>query len=437
MEEHLTIEKMSYGTSAIAHASSGKAVFVEAGAPGDIVTVTIDKEKTRYLEAHINEIITDSPHRITPPCPYYALCGGCPWQHLDYQCQLEAKRANVVSALIHNAGFNKQEAEEKVEDCHPSKRELGYRNKIELNAAYTKKSQFLLGYRESSSMALFTPDECRIAHKKISHSPKALRGALRYLQGQKDLGIFRVGLRQSLRTGSLEIALWTKPGYFPRAIAAQTLSSSINATSIVRVIADPGKARKIKQVEALYGPGCWEEKLAGFSYKISAPSFFQVNTGQAECLIDAVISGLKIDKGSVVADLYAGAGTFSLALSRKADVVFAVESASSSVGDLRRNAELNSCDVEIIGGDSERELPSLGPLDALVLDPPRSGLSEGIIESISCVKPEQIAYVSCNPATWSRDVARLKAKGFILERAQPVDLFPQSYHVEIVSFFHQ
>ncbi|WP_288284972.1 class I SAM-dependent RNA methyltransferase, partial [uncultured Senegalimassilia sp.] len=248
----------------------------------------------------------------------------------------------------------------------------------------------------------------------------------------------------SVRTRETEVALWTRPSGFPRAAAAKMLKSSLKATSVVRVIADPGKARKIKGLEVLDGKGIWTEQLCGARYVAHAPSFFQVNTAQAEKLVEQAVLALGgsigdagpagLD-GMLVADLYAGCGTFGVALARAGADVIAVESAASSVRDLRRNADENSVDIDVIGGDAARELPQLGGLDALVVDPPRAGLADGVPADIAAARPSRVVYVSCNPATWARDVRRFEDVGYRLERVQPVDLFPQTYHVELVSCF--
>ena len=247
-----------------------------------------------------------------------------------------------------------------------------------------------------------------------------------------------------MRTRETEIALWTRPSGFPRAAAAKMLKSSLKATSVVRVIADPGKARKIKGLEVLDGKGCWQEQLLGARYVAHAPSFFQVNTAQAEKLMEQAIrmlggsvgeDGPEGLDGLLVADLYAGCGTFGVAMARAGADVIAVESAASSVRDLRRNADENYVDIDVIGGDAARELPELGGLDALVVDPPRAGLADGVPADIAAARPGRVVYVSCNPATWARDVRRFEDVGYRLERVQPVDLFPQTYHVELVSCF--
>ena len=239
-------------------------------------------------------------------------------------------------------------------------------------------------------------------------------------------------------------SLWTKPSGFPRAAAAKMLKSCLRTTSVVRVIADPGKARKIKGLEVLDGKGHWEEQLGAARYIASAPSFFQVNTAQAEKLVNCAIEALGgtvgeegpegLD-GMLVADLYAGCGTFGVAMGQAGADVIAVESAGSSVRDLRRNAEANYVDIDVIGGDAARELPELGGLDALVVDPPRAGLADGVPADIAAARPTRVVYISCNPATWARDVRRFEQVGYRLESVQPVDLFPQTYHVEVASCF--
>ena len=441
MEQTVRIERMGYGSEAVAHLDSGKAVFVEQGAPGDVAVVEIVEEKPSFARAKIVRLEQPSEARAMPFCEMGGACGGCSWQHLAYEAQLEAKRDNVIAALERTAHLDAETARQRVEACVPSKRQTGYRNKLELTARQGSDGSLALGFTREGSHEPVVPTTCPIAVSPIQKAPKALRGALRYVLGSSDLGLFRVGVRGSVRTREVEVALWTTPGAFPRAAVAKTLSSALRATSIVRVLADPGKARKVKKVEVLQGKGCWEEELCGYRYRTSAPSFFQVNTAQAEKLVNLVVEGLgggsSSLEGMLVADLYAGGGTFSIPLARAGADVLAVEAAGSSVRDLRRNAEENHAEVEVIGGDAARELPELGGLDALVVDPPRAGLADGVVESIACAAPERVAYVSCNPATWARDVARFEEQGYTLTRATPVDLFPQTPHVEVASIFRR
>ncbi len=435
MTETVAIDRMSYGSAAVGRLASGKTVFVEGAAPGDTVEVEIVEDKPRFARARLVTVAEPGPDRVAAPC--VAGCGGCPWAHLSYAAQLAAKRANVVDALVRTGRMDAARAEALVAPCVPSKRQWGYRNKLELACGADGAGRLTLGMRSEGSAELVPLDRCPLANRLIEGAPKALRGALRFLSGNEDLGIFRVGVRGSLRTKDVEVALWTAPGPFPRAAAAKTLASACKNTSLVRVVAEPGRARKVKKVEAISGKGCWEEELAGERFLTSAPSFFQVNTAQAEKLIALVAEGLALEEGAFVADLYAGGGTFSVPLAAAGAEVVAVEAAGSSVRDLRRNAERAGVYVDVVGGDTARILPELGSLDALVVDPPRAGLAPGVVDSIVAAAPQRVAYVSCDPATWARDAALFEAAGYRLALATPVDLFPQTYHVEVVSIFER
>lgn len=439
MHEEITIERLSYGDAAIGHTAQGKTVFVDGACPGDIVAVEITADKGTYFEGRATDIVSPSVHRVTPACPYAAECGGCGWQHVSYEQQLEAKRENVIAQLARTAGFGDEKARALVGETLPSKRRMGYRNKLEFGCARDARGGFVTGPYRKHTNDILPVDVCPLAHKAIEKAPKAVRGALRYLSGSNDLGIYRVGVRHSLRTKALEVALWTNTGAFPRAAVAKTLSQAVKATSIVRVMTDDrGKARKLKGVEVLAGKGFWTENVCGEDFKVSAPSFFQVNTAQAEHLVELALEGLELSDDAVVADLYCGVGTFTLPLARACDVVFAVESYGSSVRDLRRISEEAGFDnIEVIGGDAARELPEFGELDALVVDPPRAGLAAEIIGSIAEANPRRLAYISCNPSTWARDVERLEKAGYGLVRATPVDMFPQTYHTEVVSIFQK
>ncbi len=452
MEEKLYIERLCYGADAIAHDKNGRTVFVSGAAPGETVPVRLTEEKPRFARG----IVTGTPDgnsqwRVNPKC---SDCGGCPWGHITHEAQLQAKTDNLKDALIRTGHLDAVRVDELVHPCIASPADWGYRNKIELAAGKDKAGHLILGMTEGGSNTIASIDSCPLANKTIAKTPKALRGALRFLSGSADLGLFRVGVRGSVRTHDVEVALWTTPGPFPRAQAAKVLKEAIpGVSSVVRVVADKGKARTVKQVEGIWGKGCWEEELAGSHYLTSAPSFFQVNTPQAEVLVgcamhflaghtqfdSASLKNFAEDKeiagaleGAFVADLYAGGGTFTLPLAKLGADVVAVESAGSSVRDLRRNAERAGVFVDVVGGDAARELPELGELDALIVDPPRAGLAPGVPASIAEANPERVVYVSCDPATLARDIAVFETLGYELKVAQPVDLFPQTYHCETV-----
>lgn len=443
--ETITITDLAYGSAGIGRPESssraGKVIFVDGVVPGDTVTVEITQEKKSFARAKLIKIVEPSPDRVTPPCPVCNECGGCPWMQVAYSAQQTYKRNAIVSELARALSLDKEEAEAFVAPTRASKRELGFRNKLEMGARMEDDcgahAKFQLGFYARASHDLVCPKHCLVGARGIEKAPGALRGALSFLSNSQPLNIYRVGVRHSLRTHDTEIALWTPPGAFPRKAVARVVESALTATSVVRVMAHPGKARAIKGVEALSGKGYWTEELAGFTYKISAPSFFQVNTAQAETMIKLVLDYAQVDETSRIADLYCGAGTFTLPLAATGATVVGVESAGSSVRDLRRNAHEANLDIEVVGGDATRELPALGTLDVLVVDPPRAGLMPEIIQSIAATNAQRVVYVSCNPATWARDVARLREVGYTLQEATPVDLFPQSYHIETVSLLQR
>ena len=435
MDKILYIERLCYGADAIAHDENGRTVFVAGGVPGETVPVAITEEKPRFARAFVSgEPVTASENRVSPELA----AAGAPWAHVAYSAQTQAKTDNLKDALVRTGHLVAARVEGLVRPCIPSPNAWGYRNKIELAAERNADGRLELGMTEEGSHTLVPVESLPLAESSIAKTPKAVRGALRFLSGTSDLGFFRVGIRGSRRTHDVEIALWTTPGPFPRAQAAKILREAVpKATSIVRVIADPGKARAVKQVEQLWGKGCWEEQVAGIRYLTSAPSFFQVNTAQADALVSTALSLLGGEdglSGSFVADLYAGGGTFSIPLAKAGADVAAVESAGSSVRDLRRNAERNGVAdaIDVIGGDTARELPELGQVDALIVDPPRAGLASGVPAAIAAAGPERVVYVSCDPVTFARDIAMFETLGYTLESAQPVDLFPQTYHCETV-----
>ncbi len=435
--QQVTIERMAYGSEAVAHLADGKAVFVEGAAPGDVVSIEVVRDTPSFSQATIVSIDEPSADRVAPESPFDAQTGAAPWQHLSSAAQLREKRDNVVSQLVRVGHVDPERAQELVAQPLRSKRQWGYRNKIELGVQTKDDGTLDVGFYREGTHELVSVDKTLLAHKAIEKAPKALRGALRFAQGNKDQGVYRVGVRHSLATGELEIALWTKPGSLPRARFAQILGSSLPATSIVRVMADPGKARKIKGVEVLAGRGFWRDQIGEVRFSTQATSFFQVNSAQAAKLVEEVMRGLGGVDGSYIADLYAGGGTFSIPLALAGADVVAIESAGSSVRDLRYNADANGVDIDVVGGDAARELQSLGQLDALVVDPPRAGLAESVPRDIAQAAPSRVAYVSCNPSTWARDAARLEGQGYRLMSVVPVDLFPQTYHIELVSVFER
>ncbi len=430
----LIIESLAYGGDAIAHLEDGRAAFIPGACPGDRVRIELTEDRERFVRGRVIEILEPSDRRVEPPCPYFGVCGGCSWQHISYDLQCEAKRRSVVDALERIGRI--PDADAIVAATVPSRRAFGYRNKIEL-VTRPGAQRFELGYHRSGSDEVVAVETCLLLPRKQQKAPRALAGALRYLSGREDLGISRVGYRVASGTSDVEVALWTAPGPFPRKAAARTLLDAVHATSVVRVLTKERLGtRKVAGVEVLAGKGHWRERLKGNDFAISAPSFFQVNTEVAARLIDLTLEALQPDGSDRVLDLYSGAGTFTLPLAELAGEVVAVESAGSAVRDLRRNLETAGVWADVVGGDAAREITGLGHFDLVVVDPPRSGLAPSVVTAIAAMRPHAIAYISCDPATLARDAQSLTSAGYGLVKATPVDLFPQTYHIETVAHFH-
>ena len=430
----LKIERMGYSPDGIAHAEDSRAVFVAGAVPGDTVEAIVDSEAKSYLKAHASQVLEPSSDRVVPECPYAAVCGGCPWAQMRYEAQARAKRDGVVDALARIGHFDRDRAEALVRPIESPSKPWGYRNKVEL-AAVNQGGRLSLGMHAAGGEGVVKVERCALLAKKHAKDVKAVAGALNYFANSHSLELERVGIRAALNTNEVEVALWDRPGPFPRAQAAKILGDAVKATSIVRVMQKgPAKARKIAGVEQLAGKGSWGEVVAGERMRVSAPSFFQVNTKGAEKLVELVLEGLDPQEDEEAMDLYCGAGTFTLPLARRAGFVSAVESYGPAVRDLRRNLESAHLDnVDPIGGDAGLEFPDTDA-DVIVVDPPRAGLAEDVVCKLSDQPARAIAYVSCDPATLARDLARFEEAGtFEPVSVTPVDLFPQTFHVENVT----
>ena len=429
---------MTYGPDALAHDDAGRAVFVSGAVAGDRVRAVVDRDEGRWAHASTTELLSPSSDRVSPRCPYVGICGGCPWGSLSYDAQARSKRSGVVDALSRIARMGDERAESLVAPLVTPSEPWGYRNKVELAVARDG-SRVSLGMHPAGGDGVVRVKSCPLLDKAHSGAVKSVAGALSYLAGRHDLDLERVGIRVSRRTGDVEVALWGQPGPFPRAQVAKVLADALRPTSIVRVMQKgPAKARRIAGVECLSGAGSWSENVGEERMRVSAPSFFQVNTKGAEKLVELVMNALSPTEDEEAMDLYCGAGTFTLPLARRAGFVSAVESYGPAVRDLRRNLETAGIDnVDPIGGDAGREFPDTDA-DVIVVDPPRAGLAADVVSRLSEQPARAIAYVSCDPATLARDLSRFEEAGtFAPVSVTPVDLFPQTFHVETVTLLER
>ena len=437
----LTIESMAYGFDAVSHDEGGKAVFVAGGVPGDVVEARVTSDGKSFCKAVVEQVLEPSPDRVTPPCPYAGVCGGCPWATLAYPAQAAAKRKNVVDALARIGRMGSEAAEALVAPIESPSEPWGYRNKVELAVMPTERGISLGMHARADGEPLVAVDRCLLLAKAHQKLPRSVSGALRYMGSTRELGMERIGIRVSERTRQVEVALWTDPEAFPRNEVAKVLTDAAKPTSVVRVLVkEGGAARKVSRVERLSGRGSWEERIAGGKMTLSAPSFFQVNTAGAERLVELVLEGLAPEQDECAVDLYCGAGTFTLPLARATGDVIGIESYGPAVRDLARNVRDHKLDdaVEVIGDDAARQVEVLEEADVVVVDPPRAGLDPSVVAALCDCGARAVAYVSCDPATLARDLALFAQDGRLVPASvTPVDLFPQTFHVETVTILHR
>lgn len=424
----VTIESLAHGGDSVARHPDGRTMFVRGGCPGDVALVTVTETHDRWMRGSIAEIAEPSPDRVTPPCPYFGECGGCQWQHVSYARQTDEKRQALVDALTRIGHLT----DPVVGPVTPSASPYGYRNRVEVSAA-TGGRRPAFGFARAGTHDVLPIDSCLLLPRKAQRLPKALSGALTFLTSRGATDVLRATLRVA-SSGAVAVDLWTRPGPFPRAAVARVVAESTGASTVTRVLVRGELDRRdIAGVEILSGSGAWTESLDGDRYTVSPTSFFQVNTTAASDLRRHALDALAPDGSMRIGDLYAGVGTFTLPLARAAGEVVAVESSRFALQDLRRNLDAADLDADIVPGDAAHALADLGHLDAAIVDPPRSGLSDNAMRALLGARIPRIVYVSCDPATLSRDVARLVAEGYVPGAFVPVDLFPQTHHIETVA----
>ncbi len=362
---------------------NGQVVFIAGAIPGEEVLVTITYRKKQYLEARADEVITPSPHRSEPPCQYYGRCGGCQFQHIDYSYQLEMKRDVVIDQLRHVGRFQ----DPPVSITVPCDNPYEYRN----HARFTINKNGNLGFMEGASHRFLQIDECMLMHPWINET-------LAFLQ-EKCKGMTQMSVRYGINTGD-----W--------------------------LIQPPLKSPGIT-IES--GQKYYHESLLGHKFRVSSPSFFQVNTKQAEKLAEIARAEIGLTGEETLVDAYAGVGTFAALFSPYVKKVIAIEESAAAVADAKENFK-HLLNVELVMERVELHLPKLASApEVVLLDPPRSGCYPDTIKAILEYKPRTVVYISCDPATLARDLRLLCDGGYTLKKVQPVDMFPQTYHIECVA----
>jgi len=451
----------------------GFVVFVEGAVPGDIVNARIVRKKKQFAEARVVEVLQHSPHRVSPRCKHFGVCGGCKWQHVDYTSQLQWKQQHVLESFQHIGGFEQPD----VLPIIGADEIYFYRNKMEFSfsdlqwlpdgpaadpqseihnphsAIRIPQSEIFLGLHVPQRYdKLLDLEECFLQSEvstKILHFTRefARRENLPVYSSKTDSGYLRfLVIRQSRRTDELMVNFVTfedRPELV-REYAAELSSAIPGITTVVNTI----NSRKAQiaygeKENVVTGKGVIHEMLGNRQFSISAGSFFQTNTRQAERLYEVARTFAGFRKGDTVFDLYSGTGTIALFVADAVSHVVGIESVESAVRDAERNARLNGVEnCSFVMGDLKEKLTresewmkSYPRPDVLIIDPPRSGMHPDVVDAIVKLGVPRIVYVSCNPATQARDAKMLCSSRYTLRKLQPVDMFPHTYHIENVALF--
>ena len=363
----------------------GRDIPVFGGIDGELVDARIYRFKRRRIEivmAMVVDVIESSKSRISPPCSYFGNCSGCQWQHIDYPYQLELKKRIVLQEFSSYQSLSAVE----VLDVISSPSQFFYRN----HARFTVRFGGQLGFSNRITRRFVRIDECMLMSEKINETLAELQ--------DKSSETTNLSVRVGINTDDLLI----QPTLLNPDIALET------------------------------GQRWYVEKMKGRKFRVASPSFFQVNTVQAENMIDIVGDLLNLTGRETLVDAYAGVGTFAILLSDRASKVIAIEESSSAVEDAKFIAE-NIEKVHFVLGRTEDVMADLNTeIDALILDPPRVGCHPDALEAILRYTPKKIAYVSCDPSTLARDLDILLQGDYLIDHVQPIDMFPQTYHVECV-----
>lgn len=422
----------------------GFTVFVDGAIKGDIVRAKISKSKKNYAVGELIEIIRPSADRVEPRCALTGICGGCTMMNLDYQKQLELKQSIILENLIR---IGKQE--------HPNLRPIigmedpyNYRNKAQFPVGLDEQGEVEIGFYKKRSHDIIAFDECHIQHPsntKILDIIKAFvkENKISVYDEMTGKGALRkIVTRVAYQTGEIMVVLVTSDAknYGLDELAEQLHRADPNIKSVIQNINDSrGNAVLGKENKVLFGKEKIVDYLHDFRFEISPHSFYQVNPVQTDVMYSKALEYAGLTGNETVFDLYCGIGTISLFLSQKAKKVYGIEIVPQAIEDAKRNAQINEVEnAEFIVGKAEIEVPKLYKqgirADVIVVDPPRKGIEEIVLQTIADMQVPRIVYVSCNPSTMARDIDILTRFGYQMRECTGIDNFCHSMHVECVCY---
>ena len=418
MSERVRLHGMAYGGAAVGRLEDGAAVFVQGGLADEVVDVEVLERKKTFARARLVQVLEPAASRIQPPCPHFLEgCGGCQWQHAAYDAQLAYKQGILADQVRRMGGIADPPLLEPVASALP----FGYRNTAEFHL-----SGRIVGFHREGSHELVDVVHCPLMEQPI----EAALGALRKVRS-KLAGISSVHVRNGLE--ALQLALISPEDPRGYKVLAGELAAEVELAA--------GKPARVAGVRAgsdrmrgLHGEPWVHMPLADRSFRVSALSFFQVNSGMAEVLARKVAEQFK--PRDRVLDLFSGVGTFALLAADQADEVVGVESHHAALADGAANAaEAGAENARFLESDVASALELAAERwDLAIVDPPRGGCPRKVLEALNA---QRIAYVSCDPSTLARDLKVLLARGFTLTSVQLLDMFPQTYHIEAVAVLHQ
>jgi 23S rRNA (uracil1939-C5)-methyltransferase len=440
-ELELRIDSLAYGGNGVARLN-GFVVFVRRGLPGDTVRARVTKVKRSHAEAIAVEVVEASAKRVDAPCAHYPACGGCRFQDLAYDVQLEAKQEQVREALRRIGGV----ADPPVEPIVPAESQFFYRNKLEYSFTATPSGPALGFHRAGRWDEVLEIEKCWLT----TDLGNAIRGAVRdwareerleaYDQAEHTGYLRHLVVREGRNTGQVLVQLVTAAGErFDRDQFVEVLRRFPEMRSIHWAVNETPAEVTNLPTTLLWGDEAIEEQLCGLRFRIRPNAFLQTNTAMADCLYGIAGEFAALTGGETVYDLYCGIGTIGLSLAARALTVWGVEVSEESVACALENADLNGIsNAAFFAGETADAIAELreraGDPDLIVVDPPRAGLSNKAVRRLGRLEAPRIIYVSCNPTTLAGNVKELAGSwGYTLERVRPVDMFPHTPHVESVS----
>ena len=438
---HLNITSATAEGSGVGKTKDGMAVFVPLSAVGDELEVRILKVKKTYAFGKIERILSPAAARVTPDCPHFAQCGGCVWRHISYEEECRVKQQKVQDAVARIGGIDAP-----VKPIIASERVLRYRNKAQLPVGLDKNSKPVMGFYAFHSHRIIDCADCALQPACVADVMRITRDFL--AQTDNDIYNEQTGkgrLRHLyMRLGEVTDELMVcyvvnGNGLKQEDLLVRLLREGLPNLKTVVINSNREKTNVIlgRKNRTVYGDGVITDKLCGLTFTISPFSFWQVNRAQAERLYAKAREYAALTGTETLLDLYCGTGTIGLSMARDCKSLIGVELVTDAVRDAEHNATVNSiCNARFLCADAPQAAAQLAQEgvkpDVVILDPPRKGCGEALVQTIGTMSPDRVVYVSCDPATLARDLQYFEAAGYQTAEITPVDMFPRTAHVETV-----